>query len=919
MFEGSMMLHARPGPGFPALLLALLLLAGCGAQTAEEHLAEAVEYLEEGDESAAEIELKNALRKDPQLGQAHALLGQMRFAEGDLPNALQNLNKALDLGAGDDELSLDLLNVKIGLGEYSEVIGELEEQSGLTPEKQIILAEAYLLAEDVEQAKALYQNNLQLADGLLGMSKVAFLENDTPRALNYARQAIEVDPDHTSAWLFRGEMELVAGDSEAALASFKQAQEYPQSEIGGRIGEVRALLVANELDKARALIDKLVSRGGPQAAYLQAVISFRQGDLNAAEDALNVVNQYAENNLQALYLTGVVYYRQGKLPTAERALRRYLERDSGNVPVRKLLAAIANDQNRPQKVVELLQPVAAQYSDPQVWAMLGSALLRLGETETATDAFQSAVALAPDMAAFRNQLALGLYSGGDGDSAIRELNSAIELSGDQLPSEYLLVMVKTREGDFEGAQAALDSLATAHPENPIVPNLQGSLHLAQNNLDMAAASFEQALALDGAYVPAVQNLSAIAELNGDVARARQLYLDFSAGDHLPASLALVDLAVRQGDFDEALDSIAAIVKKFPESSEAHMGSARLLMATGNFTAAEDAVLTARELVGELPDVLMLKAEIDLRQGDRTGAMRAVSDLQEISAQYAGNSQVLQALGTLQMRLDDMTAARRNLQLAVDNSDELLPAAVLSLVRLELLEDNPAAAQKLLRQLTNAGLQSEEISLLQGDALVAAQQIDAARQQYASLVSAGSRAGTSKLAMLDLRENRFEDAKDLLEQWLSENPDDKGMQKLLATAQVQLGESEAARRQYESLLPTQDPVVLNNLAWIYMTESDPRALEFARRANQAAPNNPDIQDTLGWILVNDGEVREGLGLLRDSARQRPDNASVQYHLGVAYHKLGDRENAIEALEKALTIGDFNEAREARRILEELSSS
>jgi len=327
------------------LLFTTLLVAGCGGQTAEEHLAEAREYVAEDEPRAAVIELKNALRKDPQSGPAHALLGEIRYQQGDLPNALKNLKKALDLGVQTPDLQLNLLNVKLGLGRYSEVIGELEGQSDLSPAQQIALAEAYLLAEDVSKAKALLQNNLQLADGLLGMSKVAFLQNDLKRALSYVQQAVEKEPQHASAWLFKGELELIASDTDAALASFAQAEQIPLANINARIGQVRALLIANDLEAARKIVDKLAGKGGggPQASYLQAVISYRQDDLQAAEDALDVVNEFAKDNLQAMYLTGVVYYRQGKLPLAERSLRRYLKEDDSNVPVRKLLAAIANE------------------------------------------------------------------------------------------------------------------------------------------------------------------------------------------------------------------------------------------------------------------------------------------------------------------------------------------------------------------------------------------------------------------------------------------------------------------------------------------------------------------------------------------------------------------------------------------------
>ena len=62
--------------------------------------------------------------------------------------------------------------------------------------------------------------------------------------------------------------------------------------------------------------------------------------------------------------------------------------------------------------------------------MLGAAQLRSGDMSAATESFQQAVDLAPDMAPFRNQLALSLLSAGEADQAIAQLSSAIDLDGD---------------------------------------------------------------------------------------------------------------------------------------------------------------------------------------------------------------------------------------------------------------------------------------------------------------------------------------------------------------------------------------------------------------------------------------------------------------------------------------------------------
>ena len=59
-------------------------------------------------------------------------------------------------------------------------------------------------------------------------------------------------------------------------------------------------------------------------------------------------------------------------------------------------------------------------------------------------------------------------------------------------------------------------------------------------------------------------------------------------------------------------------------------------------------------------------------------------------------------------------------------------------------------------------------------------------------------------------------------------------------------------------------------------------------------------------------------LEASASQRPTNASVHYHLGIAYQQLGDHERARRSLEKAVGLGTFDEIDQARKALEQISN-
>ena len=73
---------------------------------------------------------------------------------------------------------------------------------------------------------------------------------------------------------------------------------------------------------------------------------------------------------------------------------------------------------------------------------------------------------------------------------------------------------------------------------------------------------------------------------------------------------------------------------------------------------------------------------------------------------------------------------------------------------------------------------------------------------------------------------------------------------------------------------------------------------AEKAYRLAPDNPAIQDTYGWILVQKGKVESGLIVLEQVASKLSKSPDVRYHLAVALAKAGEKNRAKEELSVAL---------------------
>ena len=96
----------------------------------------------------------------------------------------------------------------------------------------------------------------------------------------------------------------------------------------------------------------------------------------------------------------------------------------------------------------------------------------------------------------------------------------------------------------------------------------------------------------------------------------------------------------------------------------------------------------------------------------------------------------------------------------------------------------------------------------------------------------------------------------------------------------------------------DPLLLNNLAWALWQQKDPQAVAIAQKANTLAPANPAIADTLGWMLVEQGDTKKGLELLEKASAAAPQQRDIALHLAKAQIKDGRKDAARATLQSLM---------------------
>jgi predicted Zn-dependent protease len=111
--------------------------------------------------------------------------------------------------------------------------------------------------------------------------------------------------------------------------------------------------------------------------------------------------------------------------------------------------------------------------------------------------------------------------------------------------------------------------------------------------------------------------------------------------------------------------------------------------------------------------------------------------------------------------------------------------------------------------------------------------------------------------------------------------------------------------------------LNNLAVIHQNRGERSAVDYAERAFAQQPNDAAVADTLGWALVEFGDLQRGVSLLEKASLLAPQQPSIRYHLAAGLAKAGRERDAARHLDALLLEQrGFPEEAEARALLSEL---
>ncbi|HEX7371002.1 MAG TPA: XrtA/PEP-CTERM system TPR-repeat protein PrsT [Rhodanobacteraceae bacterium] len=927
------------------VLLALcagLLLSGCGLANRHGSVAAGQKYAAEGKFRAAYIEAKKVLQHDNKNGEAWLLLGKASLGLGNPKDALTELEKAQTAGVPKAEWAVPMGEALLVTRQYDKLLATLTPDSSFKPKLaarvQVLRGDAERAEDKPDAAKQSYQAALKIepkdARALVGLARLASGTQDSEAANRYLQQALAAEPENPQAWVAKGDLAFENHDYAGAEADFQKVLGFknpdwlPQDAFYARARLADSEIRQNQYDKALGNLETLekMAPEQPYPHYLHAVVLYQQGHLGDAVSQLQQVLKVSPDNVPAQLLLGAVTYAQGNYGQAEMYLGNVMGADQKNVAARKLLALTYYREGRSQQALGTLRPVMPEKAtDAELLALLQrAAAAKAGMPNAMASAESMAGAATPAPSASTGgplAHAEQALASGNASEAISLLKAAP--AGDdaaQAKRTAMLVMAYVRNKQAgEAAKTAAD-FAARHPKDSAAHLLYGTALVADNQRDKARAQYDQAVKLDPKNLAALMSLGSLDTLEHNYTGAQSQYdaVLKQNPNNAAAMVALGKLAAMQGDNATAIKQFKQAIAAVPKDANAYVSLVMLYSESGQFNEAAKVARQLADVEPNNPAALNAVGAAELNAGQHADALAPLAQAVKLAPQvplYRIN------LARAQILAKNTKDATSNLEQVIkDNPDEVQAVDLLAFLKLQ--DHDLPGALSLAHSLQQKPNTKAAGYSLEGDLYMA----DKAYAKAAAAYQQGLKADYARplvvktyVAMSNAGDKQ---ANTVLTAWLAKHSDDAAMHLLLAQDYLTHAQDTQAAGEYEKVLKAYPSNVdaLNNLAWIYTQQHDPKALAMAERAYKLAPKSPGVMDTYGWALIQANQPKVALPILTQAAKAAPKVPAIQYHLAVALARTGDKEGArttLAALQK--TGGNFDDKPAAEKLYAELGGA
>jgi tetratricopeptide (TPR) repeat protein len=654
-------------------------------------------------------------------------------------------------------------------------------------------------------------------------------------------------------------VQVAAGHHLIAAGRFEDARTRAETVLRRNPGDFDAQMLlghaaagARNLDEAVDEIEEAIQIAPEdvRGRTTLGLLQLARGDTAVARRAFERAVELQPGSIDARLSLAGYYWTTNDAPAVERELKAVLDREPRNATANRALATLYVVTGRVAEAEPHFLRLTEGATGNRAWLAVADYYRLANRREDAVRVLERLTTDADISAIARTRLAMIAYDSRRRDEAHRRVDEVLE----QQPNHAAALLLKARfalaERRFDEGLALLRKTIDVEPRAAAAHYYAGLVHLQSNRVDDAAAALGEALRLNPRLAPA------------------------------QVQLARINLA--RGNTGEAVQLSRQVLAREPAAAGSRLVLVDSLLAQGDISGAERELAVLEKSLPDAAPVHVRRARLIARQGDLERARRSFARAYELDPGSVDALSGLVAADLAANRHDD-ARARLQKQLAASPGDRRL---LLMAGSVYLNMRDFAAAEAVALHAVNLDPSLLAGYDLLGRVLVARGKLDEARARFEHLEKQdrSSIAASIVVGMLLQAQHRTDDARERYEAVVAKHPN------AVAAA--------------------------NNLAWIYAETGGnlARALQLATSARHAAPNEPRISDTIGWIHYKNNLPLLAIPEFEKAIALDPSNATFHHHLGLALIAGGQGARGVAALQRALSVQpDYPRASEVRELI------
>jgi putative PEP-CTERM system TPR-repeat lipoprotein len=644
----------------------------------------------------------------------------------------------------------------------------------------------------------------------------------------------------------------------------------------------------------------------PTAFVASAKSYLAKNEYEAGIIQLKSALQIAPDNAEARILYGKALLDTGRPAAAETEIRKAIELKYPEDETYPLLARAMVDQNAYAKVVAELAD--RKLGNPRAQAGLqtqvASAYLALGEVAKANEAIQAALVAVPgDARALTIQARLAALEN-DLPQALKLIDSAIAVA----PNNAQALVVKA---GFENAQGRRgEAIKTLERAVEVSGGSLGaryalaSMLIESGQLDNAAVQVDAMKKMSPLEFRTLYTDALISYSRGDAAHARdaiQKVLSVNP-DNLQSIYLSGLIDMKLGSYASAEDSLRKVVARASDDVTPMRALAVLYMRTGRTTQGIETLEEALTRAPDNPVLLQAAGEANLAAGN---AAKAAKYYERASALDKGNMASKIRLAQVKYAAGEPGQAFKELE-SLSGADQSQYQADLALIAAHLRRGEFDKALAAVATLEKKQPNNPLTYNVKGAAYAGMHDNKNARASFEKAldVQPGYFPAARNLALLDVQEQKAEDARKRYEAMLVKDPKNEQLLLGLAELLVISGRSpDEVRATIDRAIAAAPKSVRPHLALInyYGNLRDAKAgLDAAKAAQAAFPDNTQILEAVGAAQRAAGQTDDALATFKRLVQLQPQNAMASMRLADVQVAQKDYTAAIATLRKVVSI-------------------